>query len=307
MNAPITPSHRNQPPFLSEAEIAAVRAEGAQACMLPPHCYYSEEVYRYEVEHIFRRNWLVAGRWDQVEKPGDYFTIKLFGEPIVVVRDLKGELHAMINVCRHRWTQVVDGEGNARLFMCPYHRWTYELDGRLRGVSGRPMEDFNERDCRLPELQVEVWQGFVFVNFDLTAKPLAPQLERVSPILDRYRLSEYRFAGRCDYEAQWNWKFSIENGGEAYHHLGIHHDSINAIVPGNTTHVGDCGDVYFTYRAPGAESSKPEDHLHLGRPPHISDEDYDNILQTRAIYVSVFSESHSLLPLGTFRIYPLRA
>ncbi len=287
MNAPVKTNVENQPPFLSEDEIAAVRAKGAAANMLPSRCYHSEEIYQYEVEKIFRRNWLVVGRWDQVENPGDYFTVRLFGEPIVVVRDLQGELHALINVCQHRWTQVVEGEGNVRLFICPYHRWTYALDGGLRGVAGAPMEDFNERDCRLPSLQVEIWQGFVFVNFDPAAAPLAPQLEPISRILDRRRLSEYRFAGSCEYDAPWNWKFSIENGGEAYHHIGIHHDRINHIVPGATTHVGNCGGVYFTYHAPGAPGSE-QHHLILGRPPHMNDDEYENILQTRAVYVAVF-------------------
>ena len=71
----------NQPPFLTDAEIAAIRAPGDIPTMLPPRCYYSEEIYHYEVEKIFRRNWLVVGRWDQVENSGDYFTLKLFGEP----------------------------------------------------------------------------------------------------------------------------------------------------------------------------------------------------------------------------------
>ncbi len=154
----------------------------------------------------------------------------------------------------------------------------------------------------MPSLQVEIWQGFIFVNFDPAAKPLAPQLDRVSKLLDRRRLSEYRFAGSADYDAPWNWKFSIENGGEAYHHLGIHYDRINHIVPGDTTHVGDTSGPYFTYYAPGAPGSEHE-HLVLGRPPHMNDDDYDNILETaRHLCISV-SKSDLLLPLGAFGLH----
>ena len=120
-------------------------------------------------------------RWDQVKNPGDYFTARMWGESIVIVRDKKNQLHALVNVCQHRWSQVVeDGAGNAKAFICPYHRWTYNLDGTLRGISVQNMPEVDRKKCRLPSLRIEDWQGFIMINFDPEAEPLAPQLEAIN-------------------------------------------------------------------------------------------------------------------------------
>lgn len=240
------------PPYLTEEEIKAIRNPDGVPSMLPPRCYYDRRIYDYEVEKIFRRNWIAVGRWDQVEKPGDYFTADLIGEPLIIVRDNNGDLHALSNTCRHRWAAVASGAGNTELFTCPYHHWTYNLDGSLRGISLQNIEGLNRKKCALPSHRVEIWQGWVLVNFDPGAEPVAEKMKGISSFLDRYGLSDYRLVHSYHYDAPWNWKFSFENGAEAYHHVGIHHDRIQHLLPAELSYTSHTGKDYLLYRTPPA-------------------------------------------------------
>ena len=219
--------------LFSEDEIRGIRdgIDGVKRA-IPARFYHDEAIYQYEVEHLLKKNWLCVGRWDQAENPGDYFTIRMWGESIVVVRDEKNALHALINVCQHRWSQVVeDGSGNARLFKCPYHNWTYNLDGRLRGMSVQDIPGVDKKKCGLPRLRIEEWHGFIFINFDIDAQALSPQLEAVSPYLEKYQAGTYKHTDMVEYQAPWNWKFSFETGYEGYHHSGLHFKRLEHIAP----------------------------------------------------------------------------
>jgi len=115
------------------------------------------------------------------ESPGDYFTSSHIGEPIIIVRNRDGILKAFSSVCQHRAALVADGHGNARSFRCPYHHWTYSLDGGLLGAprwNGRAISTRARSACR--SFKLEVWLGFIFINFDPNAAPLAPRLQAVT-------------------------------------------------------------------------------------------------------------------------------
>jgi len=218
--------------FLTRQEIDAVRAPVERASTLPPRCYTDPDFYAFEVERVFRRSWLPVGRVDQVAQPGDYFTLDLCGEPVLVVRDLAGEVRALSNVCAHRWMPVASGSGNRRSFQCPYHYWSYGLDGRLIGTPEMDRaEDFERGSCSLPSIRAEVWQGFVFVNFDADAEPLAPRLEPLRPHVEPYRLAGQVATPRLDYDSTWNWKVTVENGSESYHHMGLHRSTLEDLLP----------------------------------------------------------------------------
>jgi phenylpropionate dioxygenase-like ring-hydroxylating dioxygenase large terminal subunit len=259
------------PPYLTEKEIAAVVDPDGVPSMLPPRCYYDADIYEYEVEKIFRRHWIAVGRWDQVDKPGDYFTADFIGEPLIIVRDGDGELHALSNSCQHRWAAIASGSGSTSVFTCPYHHWTYELDGRLRGIALQNIEGLDKARCRLPSHRVEIWQGWVFVNFDPDAEPVADKMKDISGFLDRYGISEYRMVDAYHYDAPWNWKFSFENGAEAYHHVGIHHDPVQLLLPAELSYTSHTGKDYLLYRtppAPGKEGYLQE----FGLPPGAVDD-----------------------------------
>ncbi|MGD9762816.1 MAG: aromatic ring-hydroxylating dioxygenase subunit alpha [Candidatus Binatia bacterium] len=208
----------------------------SHAWTLPPWCYTSREFYDFEVRNVLMNDWVCVGRADQVPKPGDYMTMRLFGEPLVVVRDLDGQVRVLSTVCRHRGMEVVQGQGNLRNFECPYHAWTYSLRGELMGAPEMGKSaGFDRKSCALPSLPLEQWEGFLFVNLDGTAAPLAPRLAPLSEQIRNWRPSEMQALPPLVYECPWNWKVMVENFIECYHHLGLHRQSIEPAMPGRMT------------------------------------------------------------------------
>ena len=220
-----------------------------EASVLPLQCYTDEQFYRDEIETVMMRSWLPVGREDQVANTGDYFTVDLFGESVVIVRGSDNEIRALSNVCRHRATQVVDnGSGNKPAFVCPYHTWSYNLDGTLRAA---PHMDeaagFDRANCRLPAFPLERWNGFLFLNFDADAQPLRPQIAPLTAELEPYRLAERKSTFVKSLDCDWNWKVSMENFTEAYHHIGIHLNSVEPYAPANKTVYEDTNNAYSLF------------------------------------------------------------
>ena len=224
----------------------------ANATTLPPSSYVDPAVYDREVERLFRREWICVARVDQFERAGDYISLDLFGEALVAVRGDDGEIRVLSRVCRHRWMPVVAGSGNRRSFQCPYHLWTYALDGRLLGAPDMERNaGFDRSSCRLPSLRVEIWQGFVFANFDPDAAPLAPRLAGLERAIAPYRPAAMRTTAPLVFEHEWNWKVMVDNFIESYHHAGTHADTLQPLVPGNGTFVDDAdGDAYAILHNP---------------------------------------------------------
>jgi len=196
----------------------------SKAFTLPPELYTSAEFLDFEAEALFMKEWLCVGRGERIPEPGDWFTVNLVDEPIIVARNKDGEVRAMSAVCQHRAMQVCEGEGNNTTFKCPYHHWNYSLDGRLLGAPAMERtEAFEKSDFGLPQLQVEEWQGFVFVNFDPDAAALAPTLERYTPFLKNYDLENAVCPGTFTLEnLPWNWKVMFENFNDGYHANRLH-------------------------------------------------------------------------------------
>ena len=223
-------------PILTDAFFASLDSSVlglADAESLPPACYVDRDFYEFEKAAVFDQEWLCVGREAWVPEAGDYFTSSVVGEPMVVCRTRKGELKAMSSVCQHRAMLVAEGSGNARGFVCPYHHWTYSLEGEL--VNAPAMEktcDFDKRRVRLPEFKVEVWQGFIFVNFDLAAAPLAPRLAAVEAAIAPYDLAnaEGPRPGQAAKYA-WNWKVMFENNNDGYHANRLHRGPLHDFVP----------------------------------------------------------------------------
>jgi phenylpropionate dioxygenase-like ring-hydroxylating dioxygenase large terminal subunit len=173
-----------------------------------PRNYVDPAHYEREVAVVFRHGWIAVARCDQLASPGDYLTLDLFGEPLVAVRGDDGAIRVLSRVCRHRWMPVVaDGHGNRRSFQCPYHLWTYALDGRLVGAPDMERTPgFDRGQCRLPSLRVETWMGWVFASFDPDAEPLAPQLTGLERAIAPYRPEALRTLEPLVFEHEWNWK-----------------------------------------------------------------------------------------------------
>jgi len=209
---------------------------------LLPEFYSSKDVLKMEVEKIFRKEWICAGHLSELKKPGDYLTFDLVGHPILVVRDRSDELRAFSNVCRHRSARLVDGSGNTRLLVCPYHAWTYELDGKLRGAP--LMKPEQVKDVCLNDLRLEVWQGLIFVNLDQQAEPLAPRLESLQEEIGQFNLAEMEVVHTYDDEVDCNWKVLVENFCESYHVFRVHKTTLEPDTPTSSVEVMSGGPGY---------------------------------------------------------------
>jgi len=217
--------------FFEELGSSVSSVQTAQA--LPPLCYTDRDFYEFEKEAVFNREWLCVGRESWLAKAGDYFTTKIIGEPLVIARNRAGEIKAMSSVCQHRAMLVAEGHGNTNAFLCPYHHWAYSLDGDLIGAPAMEQTvGFDKKAFCLPTLKVEVWQGFVFVNFHPAAEPLAPRLAEVTQALANFDLANLE-GPRPEKAAhfQWNWKVMFENNNDGYHANRLHHGPLHDFVP----------------------------------------------------------------------------
>jgi phenylpropionate dioxygenase-like ring-hydroxylating dioxygenase large terminal subunit len=195
-----------------------------EARTLPPAVYRSQAFYEFERDAVFGHDWLCVGRADQIPEPGDFRSIELVGEPLLVVRGRDGVIRVLSSVCQHRGMVVEEGNGNCSRFTCPYHHWSYGLDGSLLGAPAMERAvDFDKGLVCLPALKVEVWRGFIFANFDPDAPPLAPSLHRIEPLLEHFNLdTAVTRDGKKLEHVPWNWKVMLENFNDPYHASRLH-------------------------------------------------------------------------------------
>ncbi|WP_166418926.1 aromatic ring-hydroxylating oxygenase subunit alpha [Cochlodiniinecator piscidefendens] len=228
----------------------------------PPQVYTSPEFLELELDQIFNHEWFCVGRIDEFSNPGDYRTTKIGRDPVIVLRDRDGVLRAMSNVCRHRMATLVEGSGNLKgRISCPYHAWTYNLDGQLIGAA-HMRDNFDKKEVCLPQFQVEVWEGWVYVSLDPEAKPLAPRLQPISDAYANYRMSEYTTLFRAEEIWDTNWKILVQNFVEGYHLFVAHAKTIEPAMPtklANALHGGDAYSLYEQGRVPGKSYERSSD------------------------------------------------
>jgi len=187
---------------------------------LPYRWYVDPEIAAGERERIFRRSWQYAGHLGELDGRASMFPTQVGGLPVVVVRDKDDSLRAFLNVCRHRGTVLVNEPQTRGTIQCPYHAWTYGLDGSLRGAPRSKDEpDFDMACLGLVPVQVDTWGPFVFVNPDMDAPGLDVALGSLPEVVadNGLDVDSLRFHHRVGYEIQANWKIAIENYLECYH------------------------------------------------------------------------------------------
>ena len=230
------------------AEIGNVDA--GQARSLPSEYYASEAFLELEQEEIFRKEWICLGRVEEVPKPGDYFTTELIDEPLIVTRGQDKKVRVLSNVCRHRSSVILEGKGTAKHFVCPYHAWTYGNDGHLlRAPYMDQVKGFDVKGCRLPEFATEVWHGFLYVNLDGKAKPLAPRLRGLEPYIKNYHMGEMTYQFVREEEWSTNWKCRVENGLEGYHLSNVHYETLGNMTPTRLCEKIPGGEGYTAYKS----------------------------------------------------------
>jgi phenylpropionate dioxygenase-like ring-hydroxylating dioxygenase large terminal subunit len=206
----------------------ACRAELAEARHLPAFMYNAPEVFAREKELLFMRDWIVVAREDEIPNPGDYRALEFAGEPFVICRGKDGRLNAFVNSCRHRGAPVVSGQGNAKTFDCPWHAWSYDLEGKLISPHRpRQMGNFDAASCRMPPLKIDSFGGFVFVNFDQNADSLSTYLD-VDGFRDAIgfvRSEDLMTIDAYTYDIDANWKIVMETLADVYHAEVVHKET----------------------------------------------------------------------------------
>jgi glycine betaine catabolism A len=205
----------------------------AGAKTLPQRYFVSEELFAKEQQRIFSVEWVCVGHQTELEKPGDYLLADVAGENIIVVCDQKSQLHAFYNVCRHRGTRMCEEQRGrfTQAIQCPYHAWTYRLDGALAGAPH--MEDvdgFNKADHSLHAVALGVWEGFIFVNLASVPIPLAKHFEPLQGKFTHWNLPKLRSAKMIEYDVRANWKLIFENYSECYH-CPLVHPALSKLTP----------------------------------------------------------------------------
>ena len=207
------------PAFRRTAETFAAGAK-----TLEQKYFVSPGVFAQEQEKIFSKKWVLVGHQSQIAKPGDYFVQEVANESLIIIRDQRGTVRSFYNVCRHRGTRLRgDQNGHLSAIQCPYHAWTYGLDGRLIGAPHMDdVEGFDKADYSLHAVNLASWEGFIFVNLADGPLPLEKVFAPLAGRFSHWNLPKLRSAKRIEYDVRANWKLIFENYSECYHCPGVH-------------------------------------------------------------------------------------
>jgi nitrite reductase/ring-hydroxylating ferredoxin subunit len=198
--------------------------------------YRGEKVFQDELKRIFYRSWIFVCHESQISEPGDFKSVVVGTQPVIVSRDMSGEIHAVLNACTHRGATLVREEtGTARNFVCPYHGWAFKSSGELLAISdpSRYPPDFDRSDKHLKRLRVETYGGLVFVSFNSKVEPLLDFLGGTVPHIDLWNKRtagrKYRLGMPHRYVYAGNWKFQSENVYDGYHPGYVHRSAFETI------------------------------------------------------------------------------
>lgn len=213
-----------------------LKANAAGQTTLDGHWYRSPDVFALECERIFAREWICVGRTEQLTNPGDFFLAGIAGESLIIVRDQSSNVRAFYNVCRHRGTRICETQQGrfGGSIQCPYHAWTYGLDGTLKVARNmNDVEGFSVDEFPLHQARLAIWEGFIFVCLSESARPFE---EVFAPVLHRYarwHISELRVAHSITYDLRSNWKLIFQNYSECYH-CPLVHPQLDKLSPSDS-------------------------------------------------------------------------
>src|SRR2546425_4488302 len=205
----------------------------SEAKTLPQEYLVSPGVFAKEQDRIFSTHWLCVGHQSQLGKPGDYFVAEVAGESLILLRDHREAVRAFYNVCRHRGTRLCEGKtGQLReTLQCPYHAWTYSLDGRLVGAPHMDkVTGFDKAEHSLQPVSLALWEGFIFVNLAEEPTPLETVFAPLAGKFTHWNLPNLRSAKRIDYDVRANWKLIFQNYSECYH-CPLVHPGLSKVSP----------------------------------------------------------------------------
>ncbi len=258
---------------------AAQSADAGLAATLPPQAYNSDAFFQLENQKIFREDWLFIGHVSQVPNVGDYFSLDIIDEPLLCTRSDDG-IRVMSRVCLHRWVPIIEGSGNARAFVCPFHNWSYNTKGQLVGAPlMNQAEDFDRKSCELPQIRTEIVAGMIFITFSASVDSLLTRLSPVMPLFEKYHFAELQTAYELDYDCPFNWKMAVETFMECYHHSAVHRTTLEDSFPGRLSYIGEDGPGWTFCHQPLRKNGEVSEVLTAGLLPFdgMSEEDLRRI------------------------------
>ncbi len=199
---------------------------------MPPSFYNHDDMLPDELTSVFLNGWICVGRSEEVPTIGDYYTLEVLDEPIIVTRNKEDEVVVLSNVCRHRGSLLLSGKGNSKRITCPYHRWSYDHNGKLLSA---PIVDktvgFDKKRCSLPKFNTHLWFGWVFVNLSGTAGQFEDSVVGADAYVKNYHPEQYLSINPTTEYWPLNWKCLAENFMEGYHLTPVHMKTLHPMTP----------------------------------------------------------------------------
>lgn len=250
-------------------ELAEIAASPVDAPRGPSGRFYTDPAYfEYECKTVLRKNWHCVGRADELASVGDYLTVQLLDEPLIIVRDTE-TIKALSNVCRHRGMPLVQDTGNAKRFVCSYHAWTYGTDGALLRAARMKNASFDAKTCRLPEFFCVERFGFIYVCLDAMPPDIDTALAGLEAIIGHYRPDQFHIVHTATEVWKTNWKCLVENFMEGYHLSVVHPETLHGYTPTGLSKKGPSGEGFTSYLA-----KYPQDLQWRGQgAPELSDDE----------------------------------
>ena len=240
---------RNEGVAAIRADLARIAALPADAPEGPPGRFYADpDYFDYECRTVLRQGWHCLGRADEIPATGDYFTTQILNEPLIVVRTDDG-VRVLSNLCRHRGMPVAEGAGTAKRFVCPYHAWTYALDGELKRAARMENAGFDRANCALPQFPCEERMGFIYATLSDAPSDLDAELAGLDALVGPYRPEACRIIHVAEEVWRTNWKCLVENFMEGYHLSVVHPVTLHGYTPTGLSKKAASGPGFTSYNA----------------------------------------------------------
>jgi len=230
---------------------------------MPPSFYTNEHMLPAEIDALFIEGWVCVGRADEIPNIGDFYTLELFSEPLIVTRKKDNDVAVLSNVCRHRGSQILQGRGNKKRFTCPYHKWAYALDGSLiTAPLVQKTEGFDKSQCQLPSFQIHIWYGWIFVNLSGNAEDFEKSIVGLNDYVHNYHAEEMRSIGAETEQWSLNWKVLAENFMEGYHLSPVHKKTLHPMTPTKLCEKIPGGSGYTGYKSHYSDTYNGRNQYH---------------------------------------------
>ncbi len=282
-----------------------------KATAMPPQMYTCEEIAAHEQAHIFTRQWLCAGRSDDLPNAGDYLSYEIGSQPILLVRQVDDSIRAFANVCKHRMMQLLEGKGacpNQRI-VCPYHAWTYDIQGQLVAAPHmQKREGFDASKIQLNTVRCEVWEGWLYVTLSDEVPPVNELLAELHDVVADYHMDNYITIVQQDHVWNTNWKMLTENFMEGYHLPVTHRATVGGHFPVEDTRFSSLPpNPAFTYQYFTKQDTAPLGTAHADNTVLQGEQRRTSVLPTVfPSHMYALAPDHlwylSLQPLGTDQV-----